>query len=118
MDYDFGADTALNSLRYGKPENGDDGQEEAAENDFFEPAGTPADSAAAAGPVSVPITVNSQPVVLAGKSRYIVVDILDFYDFDVKTARGSRVVIKVNGGTAGFSTPVTKGDFVEMYWEG
>lgn len=118
VDYDFGADTALNSLRYGKPENGDDGQEEAAENDFFEPAGTPADSAAAAGPVSVQITVNSQPVVLAGKSRYIVVDILDFYDFDVKTARGSRVVIKVNGGTAGFSTPVTKGDFVEMYWEG
>ena len=26
VDYDFGADTALNSLRYGKPENGDDGQ--------------------------------------------------------------------------------------------
>lgn len=63
------------------------------------------------------ITVNSTPVVLKGKSEYRVVDILDFYDFDVKTAHGSSVVIKVNGSASEFAARVTRGDFVELYWE-
>ncbi len=68
-------------------------------------------------PQDVRITVNSTPVVLKGKAEYRVVDILDFYEFDVKTAHGSRVVIKVNGSTADFTVRVTHGDFVELYWE-
>ncbi len=63
------------------------------------------------------ITVNSTPVVLRGKREFHVVDILDFYDFDVKTAHGSRVVIKVNGSVSNFTTGVSRGDFVELYWE-
>lgn len=63
------------------------------------------------------ITVNSTPVVLKGKKEYRVVDILDFYDFDVKTAHGSRVVVKVNGSVSNFTTGVAHGDFVELYWE-
>lgn len=67
--------------------------------------------------VDLRLTVNSTPVVLKGKSEYRVVDILDFYDFDVKTAHGSRVVVKVNGSASGFTTRVARGDFVELYWE-
>ena len=63
------------------------------------------------------ITVNATPVVLKGKKEYRVVDILDFYDFDVKTAHGSRVVVKVNGSVSNFTTGVARGDFVELYWE-
>ena len=63
------------------------------------------------------INVNSTPVVLKGKREYRVVDILDFYEFDVSTAHGNRVVIKVNGAPSGFSTRIAHGDFVELYWE-
>lgn len=63
------------------------------------------------------ITVNNTPVTLTGKNSYIVVDVLDFYDFDVKTAKGNRVIIKVNGSPAEFSTPLAMGDFVALYWE-
>lgn len=68
-------------------------------------------------PQDIRITVNSTPVVLKGKPEYRVVDILDFYEFDVKTAHGSRVVIKVNGSVADFTTGVARGDFVDLYWE-
>ncbi|MDE7060658.1 MAG: cell division FtsA domain-containing protein, partial [Lachnospiraceae bacterium] len=63
------------------------------------------------------LTVNSTPVILKGKKEYRVVDILDFYDFDVKTAHGNRVVIKVNGTPCSFSTRLSLGDYVELYWE-
>lgn len=63
------------------------------------------------------INVNATPVVLKGKTEYRVVDILDFYDFDVKTAHGNRVVIKVNGTPCNFSTKLSRGDYVELYWE-
>ena len=65
---------------------------------------------------SIRIKVNGTPVTLSGKKKYIFVDILDFYDFDVKTAKGSWVVLKVNGNEAVFSTPIARGDFAEIYW--
>lgn len=68
-------------------------------------------------PIELSITVNGVSVKLTGKNRYIVVDVLDFYEFDVKTAHGDRVVIKVNGSPAEFSTPLSRGDFVSLYWE-
>ena len=66
---------------------------------------------------SIRIKVNGTPVTLSGKKKYIFVDILDFYDFDVKTAKGSWVVLKVNGNEADFSTPIARGDFAEIYWK-
>lgn len=72
---------------------------------------------APAEPRTIRVTVNSTPVTLKGKSSYIFVDILDVYHFDVKTAKGSRVVIKVNGAPAEFSTPIDMGDYIQLYWE-
>lgn len=66
---------------------------------------------------SIRIKVNGTPVTLSGKKKYIFVDILDFYDFDIKTAKGSWVVLKVNGNEADFSTPLARGDFAEIYWK-
>ncbi len=67
--------------------------------------------------MTIVVSVNGMPVTLKGKSRYLVVDILDVYAFDVSTAHGSRVVIRVNGQDADFSNPVAAGDQVDLYWE-
>lgn len=68
-------------------------------------------------PIELSLFVNGTKVVLKNKKSYIVVDILDFYDFDVTTAKGSRVVVKVNKTPGDFTSPVAEGDFVELYWE-
>ncbi|MDE7298902.1 MAG: cell division protein FtsA, partial [Lachnospiraceae bacterium] len=136
VDYDFGESSSWGALEKMEAVQTADKEPDFPEETAFPEDGTaPEDKAApdddAAGqnsadtaqapkeePVSIRVMVNGEPVVLSGKSKYIVVDILDFYNFDVKTAKGNRVVLRVNGGDADFSTPVTKGDFVEMYWEG
>ncbi len=66
---------------------------------------------------TVTVTVNGSIVVLVGKSNYVVVDILDFYDFDVTQMRGSGVVIKVNGEDAEFTTAIGEKDTIELYWK-
>ena len=66
---------------------------------------------------SIKVNVNMTEVTLSGKSVYKIVDILDFYPFDIKTAHGKSVVIKRNGVDAGFSTDVYGGDDVKIYWD-
>ena len=41
--------------------------------------------------VELPITVNGDPVVLKNKKEYILVDVLDFYPFDLSVAKGNRL---------------------------
>lgn len=66
---------------------------------------------------SICITVNQQSVILSGKERYILVDILDFYPFDTSVARGKTVVITLNGEGADFTTSIKEKDIVEIYWK-
>lgn len=63
------------------------------------------------------VNVNSQPVRLLGKQKFIFVDILDFYEFDTSVARGTALVLKVNDETADFYTPLKEGDEVQIYWK-
>ena len=63
------------------------------------------------------VNVNSQPVRLLGKKNFIFVDILDFYEFDTSVARGSALVLMVNGMAADFYTPLKEGDDVQIYWK-
>ena len=63
------------------------------------------------------ITVNGQVVILKGKTKYLFVDILDFYPFDVSKAYGQTVVLQVNGKKADFTSPIADGDIVDLYWK-
>lgn len=61
--------------------------------------------------------VNDTQITLKNKSEYILVDILDYYDFDVSKAQGASLVIQVNGVDADFTTPVNENDKVSLYWK-
>lgn len=66
--------------------------------------------------VQLHITVNETPVVLSGKSAYLLVDVLDVYPFDLSTVQGSSVVIQINGEKADFTKELKEADHVDMYW--
>ena len=63
------------------------------------------------------VAINGESVVLTGKASYIFVDILDFYPFDMSTATSSRLVTKVNGEIADFTTSLCNHDSIDLYWE-
>ncbi len=73
-------------------------------------ANSPADN-------DVYVIVNDKVVKLEGKESYILVDVLDFYPFDTSVAGGNRLVITVNGETAGFTTAIKNDDIIKLYWE-
>ena len=62
------------------------------------------------------IYVNKQPVSLTGKSDYILVDLFQFYDFDLSRPKG-LVVLKLNGAVGEYTAPLKNGDVVDLYWE-
>ena len=66
--------------------------------------------------VTISVLVNDTPVQMSGKSRYTFVDIFDFYPFDLKTARGTELVTRVNGEKTEFTAPIAAGDKIELYW--
>ncbi|MDE6636182.1 MAG: hypothetical protein K2K09_06205 [Lachnospiraceae bacterium] len=63
------------------------------------------------------VTVNGRAVTLSGKASYLFVDILDFYPFDTSSMGGRNLITTVNGEKAVFSTPISEGDIIEIYWE-
>ena len=67
-------------------------------------------------PVDITITVNGQSVVLSGKPDYIVVDLFQFYPFDLTMVRGNLVFLH-NGSDADYSSPLNEGDVIELRWE-
>ena len=67
-------------------------------------------------PHGITIFVNNQPVKLSGKTDYILVDLFQFYDFDLSKPKGV-VVLKLNGNKGDYTAPLKEGDKVELYWE-
>ena len=65
----------------------------------------------------IAILVNGENVVLKNKKEYILVDVLDFYDFDLSVARGNRLLTLINGKQSDFVDPVQAGDEIKIYWE-
>jgi len=63
------------------------------------------------------VIVNGTPVHLKEKERYVVVDILDVYPFDVQEAMNSTLILKVNDEIADFSTLVKENDSITMVWK-
>ena len=66
--------------------------------------------------VELPITVNGDPVILKNKKEYILVDVLDFYPFDLSVAKGNRLETLINGVSSDFTSPVHENDEVKIYW--
>lgn len=67
-------------------------------------------------PVTLTVTVNDAPVILTGKPEYVFVDVFNFIDFDLSSAKG-KIVTKINGRSAQYMEPLHEGDVVEIYWE-
>lgn len=65
----------------------------------------------------ITVTINGEQVVLSGKDKFIFVDILDVYPFDMSTATASRLITKVNEKVADFTTSLSDHDVIDMYWE-
>ena len=63
------------------------------------------------------VSANGKPVWMTGKTNYILVDIFDFIDFDLKASNGRAIVIKINGEYADYVKPLKSGDIIEIYWE-
>lgn len=68
-------------------------------------------------PKTIYIIVNGQSVKLTGKPNYIFVDVFDFYDFDLSTVGGSRLVTNVNNHHAEFTEPILDGYVIDIFWE-
>ena len=67
-------------------------------------------------PHGITIFVNGSPVKLSGKSEYILVDLFQFYEFDLSKPKGV-VVLKLNGNKGEYTAPIKEGDKVDLYWE-
>lgn len=64
----------------------------------------------------ITITVNGDTVVMKGKKKYILVDVLDFYPVDTSVAHGDHLETSVNGVRGDFMLPVNHGDSVVIKW--
>lgn len=63
------------------------------------------------------VNVNGEMVTLAGKEKYIFVDIFDFITFDLNAGNGRAIVTIVNGHEAQYSEVLHEGDKIELYWK-
>jgi hypothetical protein len=66
--------------------------------------------------IDLHITANGEDVVLKNKTSYILVDVLDFYPFDLSVAKGNKLETLVNGISSEFTKPLGEGDEVRIYW--
>ena len=55
-------------------------------------------------------------MILRNKKSYILVDILDFYPFDLSVAGGTRLETLINGVSSDFTAPIHEGDEIQIYW--
>ena len=63
------------------------------------------------------VLINKEPVRLRGKQKYILVDIFDFYPFDLSKPQGRSVVLRCNGENCEYTAPLKDGDVIDLYWE-
>lgn len=73
-------------------------------------------AAVSAQNTEVLVVINKQPVKLTGKPNYILVDLFDFYEFDLSKPKGN-IVLKLNGKAGEYTAPLKDGDIIDLYWE-
>lgn len=69
-------------------------------------------------PITLDITVNGMPIHMSGKSHYIMVDVLDYYPFDMSEMRGDGLEQRINGvEVQGFMDELHQGDQILLRWK-
>ena len=64
------------------------------------------------------IMVNKTPVKLSGKAEYVLVDLFQFYKFDLNSPqKGGNIVLKLNDVVGDYMAPIKDGDIVDLYWQ-
>lgn len=66
---------------------------------------------------SITVIINQKPVILSGKASYVLVDIFDFYAFDLTKPEGRNLVFTLNGVSSDYMESLNDGDVIELYWE-
>jgi len=61
------------------------------------------------------VTVNDKECILKGKNSYVFVDIFDYIDFDLSTAKGV-ITLEINGTSANYYDVLKEGDLIQVYW--
>ncbi len=92
-----------------EPEEKEEEEEKEADTAATEPVKEPLS-------ISITVMVNGAPVILTGKREYVFVDVFNFIDFDLSTAKGV-LVTTVNGAAAQYMQPLKAGDVLEIYWK-
>ncbi len=62
------------------------------------------------------VIVNGETVKLTGKKAYILVDVLDFYHFDMTVAKGSGLNLTINGLYSEFTDKIVQYDVIDISW--
>ena len=73
-------------------------------------------SAAAVDPTAIVVEVNGVPVTLKGKTKYVYVDVFNFYHFDLTPRAGFTIETLLNGKQAEYMGPIKQGDQVTLKW--
>jgi cell division protein FtsA len=96
----------------------DDEKQEPFENKNTETSDAPSDENEDVVKVvhDITIIINGKPVTLTGKTEYILVDLFQYYEFDLSNPKGN-IVLKLNGQTGVYTAPLKNGDVVDLYWE-
>lgn len=63
------------------------------------------------------ILVNDSPIVMKEKAEYILVDVLDYYPFDLSQMGGSELVTTINDVKADFTDMLHENDVVRIFWK-
>jgi cell division protein FtsA len=69
------------------------------------------------GIVELHVLVNDTPVTLTGKTEYRFVDVLDFYDFDIKEMQGKKLITNQDGHHVEFIELLHENSILDLYWE-
>ena len=67
--------------------------------------------------ITLNVTVNGAPVMMTGKTSYIFVDVFDQINFNLSEGKGRAIVTKLNGEIPAYTTLLSDGDNIEIYWE-
>ena len=62
------------------------------------------------------VNVNGQTLILNSKKKYLFVDILDVYPFDMSQAGKKQLVMTINGESCTFADELSDGDIIELRW--
>ncbi|WP_244835284.1 cell division FtsA domain-containing protein [Clostridium sp. BJN0001] len=65
---------------------------------------------------SLHVTVNDEEVTLTGKDEYVVVDVFNFYDFDLTIPKGI-IHITVNGADVQYTYSLKENDVIKIFWQ-